>query len=54
MSMEIRKIVKIVEETRLEMGRAPERPVEMVAFAAVLTNPWACEGYGEDLTPKVL
>lgn len=54
MSLEIRKIVKVVEETRIEMGRVPERPVEMVAVAAVVTNPWAGEGYVEDLRPKIL
>lgn len=54
MTLEIRKIIKVVEETRIEMGRTPERPVEMVAVAAVVTNPWAGEGCVEDLRPKIL
>ncbi len=54
MSLKIRKIVKVVEETRIEIGRTPDRPVEMVAVAAVVTNPWAGQGYVEDLRPKIL
>jgi hypothetical protein len=50
----IRKIVKIVEQTRQEIGRALEKPTEMVAIAAVLKNPWANQGYVEDLRSTIL
>jgi hypothetical protein len=46
--MEIRKILKIVEETRLEMGRSVDPPVKRAAAVAVITNP--CAGrYEENL-----
>ena len=54
MSLKIRKIVKVVEETRTEMGRTPERPVGMVAVAAIIENPWAGLGHVDDLRPKIL
>jgi hypothetical protein len=37
--MEIRKIVKVVEETRMEMGRAVNPPTRRAAVAAVIKNP---------------
>ena len=39
--MEIRKIVKIVEETRMEMGKAVDPPARRAAAAAVIKNPFA-------------
>ncbi len=54
MSLHIRKMIKIVEEIRSEMGRIPERPMEMIAVACVITNPWAGQGFVEDLKPKIL
>jgi len=39
--MEIRKIVKIVEETRMEMGKAVDQPARRAAAAAVIKNPFA-------------
>lgn len=39
--MEIRKIVKVVEETRMEMGRAVNPPTRRAAVAAVIKNPFA-------------
>lgn len=47
--MEIRKIVKVVEETRREMGKAIDPPTRRAAAAAVITNPFAGT-YQEDLT----
>ncbi len=46
--MDIRKIVSIVDETRLEAGREVEPPIRRVVTAAVLTNPFAGR-YAEDL-----
>jgi hypothetical protein len=54
MSLEIRKIVKYWEETRIEIGRPVEPPLEMLAVAAVIKNPWAGRGYVEDLRPEIL
>lgn len=39
--MEIRKIVKVVEETRTEMGRPVDPPTRRAAVAAVIKNPFA-------------
>lgn len=39
--MEIRKVVKIVEETRKEMGREVSPPTRRAAVAAVIKNPFA-------------
>ncbi len=47
--MEIRKIVKVVEETRREMGKTIDPPTRRAAAAAVITNPFAGT-YQEDLT----
>jgi hypothetical protein len=47
--MEIRKIVTLVEETRLEGGRAVEPPTRRAAAVAVIKNPFAGR-YAEDLT----
>lgn len=50
----IRKIVDFVEDTLVEGGRAPSRPLRMVACAAVIKNPWADAGFVEDLQPEIL
>lgn len=47
--MEIRKIVTIQEETRMEMGRTIDPPTRKAAVAAVITNPFA-GSYQEDLS----
>ncbi len=39
--MEIRKIVKIIEETRMEMGKTVEPAARRAAVAAVIKNPFA-------------
>ena len=39
--MEIRKIVKIVEETRTEMGKPVNPPTRRAAAVAVIKNPFA-------------
>ncbi|GJD49344.1 hypothetical protein OPKNFCMD_2074 [Methylobacterium crusticola] len=50
----LRKIATFVEETHVEGGRAAERPVTMVVVAAILRNPWAGQGFVEDLRPGIL
>ncbi len=46
----IRKLVTIIEETRLEMGRTIDPPTRKAAVAAVIANPFAgC--FEDDLEP---
>jgi Amino acid synthesis len=54
MTGEIRKIVRYVEDCFLEGGRPADRPVRMMAVAAVLRNPWAGRGFVENLRPEIL
>lgn len=53
MTAQIRKIVRYVEDIFIEGGREGG-PVRMVAVAAVLTNPWAGQGFVENLRPEIL
>lgn len=53
MNIHIRKVVCYSEETRIEGGKAAERPLTMYGVAAVLTNPWAGRGFVEDLQPEI-
>ena len=48
MSAIIRKIVTVVEETHLEMGRTVSPPTRRAAAIAVIENPFAGK-YVEDL-----
>ena len=52
MSVKIRKIVTIVEETMLEMGHAVTPPTRRAAAIAVIENPYAGR-YVEDLAPLI-
>ena len=54
MPAEIRKIVRYVEEIRHEGGRDTEKPILMIAAAAVIRNPWAGRGFVENLRPEIL
>lgn len=51
--MNIRRIVTYVEETRLEGGRAVDPAARVAVVAAVLDNPWAGQGFVEDLTAGI-
>lgn len=51
--MSIRKIVTIVEEIRTEGGREVNRPARIAVVAAVIENPWAGQGFVEDLNPGI-
>lgn len=53
MSTGVRKVVTVVEEVLLELGRPVATPVRRVAVAAVLRNPWAGRGFVADLQPAV-
>ncbi|MGY3551332.1 ABC-type branched-subunit amino acid transport system substrate-binding protein [Bradyrhizobium sp. USDA 4469] len=52
MSAIIRKIVTVVEETRMEMGRQVSPPTRRAAAIAVIENPFAGQ-YVEDLSPLI-
>src|SRR5579863_6149837 len=52
MTVVIRKIVTVVEETLMEMGKAVSPPVRRAAAIAVIENPFAGR-YVEDLAPLV-
>ena len=52
MKARIRKIVTILEETRLEMDRAVEPPARRAAALAVIENPFAGR-WVEDLAPLI-
>jgi len=51
--VQIRKLVTFTEETRIEGGRAADKPLQLFAAAAVITNPWAGRGFVEDLKPEI-
>ena len=50
---DIRKVVTVVDEVLLELGRPVAAPVRRVAAAAVIRNPWAGRGFLADLQPEV-
>src|SRR3954463_16777953 len=52
MSAVIRKIVTVVEETFMEMGRTVSPPTRRAAAIAVIENPFAGK-YVEDLAPLI-
>ncbi|EFL20745.1 hypothetical protein SSOG_00457 [Streptomyces himastatinicus ATCC 53653] len=51
MSGLVRKVVTVVDEVLLELGRPVATPVQRVAAAAVIRNPWAGRGFVADLVP---
>lgn len=54
MPAEIRKTLIHVENTLIEGGKAAETPLKLIAAIAVITNPWAGQGFVEDLKPGIL
>ncbi|WP_170771969.1 amino acid synthesis family protein [Ruegeria lacuscaerulensis] len=53
MPAEIRKTLLHVEETLIEGGKTAETPLKMIAAIAVIRNPWAGQGFVEDLRPAI-
>src|SRR5690348_1909478 len=49
MSLEIRKVLTVVEEIRLEGGRSDGAPLRKAAAAAVVRNPYVGRPYSETL-----
>ena len=54
MAFDLRKVVTHTEEVHTEGGRAADPPLRLLGIAAVLTNPWAGQGFVEDLRPTIL
>ncbi len=52
--LEIRKLVDFREEVLIEGGKVADPSWTMCAVAAVVRNPWAGEGFVEDLRTKIL
>jgi len=50
----IRKTVTHLETTMIEAGKPAKRPLKMVGVAAVIQNPWAGQGFVEDLRPVIM
>ena len=53
MSIEIRKIIRYQDTSLIEGGKKAEKPLQLFAAAAVVTNPWADRGFVEDLGPEI-
>ncbi|MEO5756206.1 MAG: amino acid synthesis family protein [Mesorhizobium sp.] len=54
MDFDIRKISTFIEETFVEGGKVATKPITMIVVAAVLRNPWAGQGFVENLRPDIL
>lgn len=54
MSLTIRKMVRYLDETFIEGGKEADRPWVMAGVAAVIQNPWAGQGYVDDLRTEIL
>lgn len=51
--MNIRKIVTVIEEIRTEGGREVSPAARVAVVAAVIDNPWAGQGFVDDLGPGI-
>lgn len=51
--MEIRKTLLQVETTLIEGGRVAPVPLKLFSAIAVVRNPWAGQGFVEDLKPAI-
>lgn len=49
----IRKTLLNIETTLIEGGRAAPQPLTLITAAAVVKNPWAGQGFVEDLKPAI-
>ncbi len=54
MNFELRKLVTTSEEIHVEGNKKCEAPLRLYGVAAVITNPWAGQGFVEDLMPTIL
>lgn len=51
--LKIRKIVHHTEEVHIEGGKVADPPLLLAGVAVVLANPWAGQGFVEDLAPTI-
>lgn len=51
--MSPRKIITLVEDIRTEGGRPVDPAARVAVVAAVIANPWAGQGFVEDLEPGI-
>ena len=54
MDLKLRKFTKFVDKTFIEGQKTAKEPVLLVSVAAVFKNPWAGQGFVEDLKPEIL
>ena len=50
---EIRKTLLHIENTLIEGGKVAATPLKLIAAMAVIKNPWAGQGFVEDLSPAI-
>ena len=53
MHFKVRKVVTTIEELRIEGGKPAAVPITMVGVAYVIKNPWASQGFVENLRPEI-
>ncbi|RTF34883.1 amino acid synthesis family protein [Serratia marcescens] len=53
MHQDIRKTLVSTETLYSDGGKSAGKPLVMIAAAAVIKNPWAGQGFVEDLAPKI-
>ena len=53
MTVEIRRTLLHVQTTHVEENKALAEPTKLIAALAVIKNPWAGQGYVEDLRPAI-
>lgn len=53
MALEIRKTLLQVETTLIEGGKVAVTPLKLYSAIAVIRNPWAGQGFVEDLRPEI-
>ena len=53
MPAEIRKTLLHIENTLIEGGKVAATPLKLIAAMAVIENPWAGQGFVEDLSPAI-
>ena len=53
MALEIRKTVTYQDTSLIEGGKVAEKPLQLFAAAAVITNPWVGNGFVDDLSPFI-
>jgi len=53
MSAEIRRTLLHIENTYIDGGRVAAQPLKLIAAVAIISNPWAGQGFVEDLKTEI-